>query len=1196
LVTITGTGFSTTLADNVVQFEDAFATVLSATDTELQVRAGSSTITGDAEIKVFLKLSIESTCNIAAGCMMPYSDTGIPTVDTATSILTPQNGEVTIKGTNFGDNPVGYIGTYMQETVSSSATEIVIKLIKMDDNEALSFEVRTDTVSLPSIVLTLPVSQVLLSITPSVGSSGGQKITLSTIGIGESSASNLNIYYGSGSTSVSVCDTITVVSSSVIECVTTKNTDIATNTLMLSFTQTSSLTGRVSTVTLSCSDSADCQYETTVADTPTLSSVVKSNGDTQLDVTVSGLALDSTYAVNVYYGGVKVEADTIVSTTDLTFQFTDGFPPGVVDVQVSFEKDGNLLYSTSVTETIALAATASTPVTCSWAGGCEIRFDQQAIMQGAEVGDISVTVCGYAATLDLDGSTNSQLVARAPRYSNIHSLDNFKVEQSQQISGTVTSLPTSMGQFAFDGITSTMYKSNTDDNCYVQTDFGSGLVGRVDKLKFFMNRMTDKVTNFVDKLIFQSSADGSTWTDEYAADISLRVGWNTFTPATALKTQYYRFYSATKEACQIGEIQFWGNIVEDTSDTSKTCNVTLTAPGGQTLLFEDQVIYDDSASAVVNSISPRYGTYKGGEVVTFTGTGFPTTHTEVTVTIDNVVCSVISSSDTQITCTSGARPSIVADGETVVTFTGSTKIGYASMQELKYNYANYWSDLDTWSGEYIPQDGDTVSIPKGQTLLVDVDYSNQLVAVIVEGSLIFEPESDPTHHRWFDAEYIYVSENAVLEIGTETDRYTSMLTITMHGTRESAQIPDYGNKGIFVRYGKLDMHGNERDYTWTELGVTMNFGDNQATLKTAVDWQVGEEIVIAPTDFNVDHAEAFKISAIDNTGSTTVLTLNTTAKYKHYSGSKEYNVTNDIGNQLNKTLEMRAEVGLLTRNVVYQGADDDSIANKYGAHVMMHSPGDDSLTGRISYCEFRQVGQAFQLGRYPIHFHMVGTLHNSYIKGNSIHHTYNRACTIHGVHYLTIEQNVAYETMGHTFFIEDGGETKNILLNNLAIKTKRSWSLLNTDQTPASFWITHPDNQFIGNHAAGSDRYGFWFDLQTNPTGPSFDSNICPEYEQLGEFTGNVAHSNGRYGLRIFHRFNPSDNPCNPSSGNHIETHFRDFLGYKNVRTAIIAEELGSLRFHNIRVADNLLSGVEFGITDVGPWLNSSSVDYHLQD
>jgi hypothetical protein len=111
--------------------------------------------------------------------------------------------------------------------------------------------------------------------------------------------------------------------------------------------------------------------------------------------------------------------------------------------------------------------------------------------------------------------------------------------------------------------------------------------------------------------------------------------------------------------------------------------------------------------------------------------------------------------------------------------------------------------------------------------------------------------------------------------------------------------------------------------------------------------------------------------------------------------------------------------------------------------------------------------------------------------------------------------------MGHTFFIEDAAETKNLIEDNLIMQVHRSWSLLNTDMTPACFWITHPDNIFRRNHAVGADRYGYWFDTKPHSTGPSTDVNICPENSQLGEFTDNVAHSNSKYGLRIFHKLIP---------------------------------------------------------------------------
>lgn len=292
---------------------------------------------------------------------------------------------------------------------------------------------------------------------------------------------------------------------------------------------------------------------------------------------------------------------------------------------------------------------------------------------------------------------------------------------------------------------------------------------------------------------------------------------------------------------------------------------------------------------------------------------------------------------------------------------------------------------------------------------------------------------------------------------------------------------------------------------------------------------------------------------------------------------------------------MRAEVGLLTRNIVYRGDPETSAKNQYGAHIMLHSPGDESSIGRIEYVELTDVGQAFKLGRYPLHFHMIGTVHKSYVRGNAIHQTYNRAITIHGVHYFRVIRNVAFDTMGHTVFIEDAAETKCLIDGNLIMKTKASFSLINTDQTPASFWITHPDNQFRNNHAAGSDRYGYWYDTQLTAMGPSYDPNICPENSKVGEFRDNVAHSNGRYGFRIFHNLVPRKYPCKPlvfdatkdiSKGEDpyhenplIEANFYNLISYKNGRNGAIVERIGSMRFHNFKCADNLEAGIEVSMS-----------------
>ena len=157
--------------------------------------------------------------------------------------------------------------------------------------------------------------------------------------------------------------------------------------------------------------------------------------------------------------------------------------------------------------------------------------------------------------------------------------------------------------------------------------------------------------------------------------------------------------------------------------------------------------------------------------------------------------------------------------------------------------------------------------------------------------------------------------------------------------------------------------------------------------------------------------------------------------------------------------------------------------------------------------------------------------------------------------------------MGHTIFIEDAAETRNLIENNLIVDVRRSWSLLNTDQTPASIWITNPDNIIRGNHAAGSDRYSYWYDTQKTAIGPSFDENVCPENFKLGEFSDNVAHSNGRYGLRIFHNHIPRVHPCepvdydpeSPTYNPPIIAEYRNLVSYKNGRNGAIAERVGAV-------------------------------------
>lgn len=106
----------------------------------------------------------------------------------------------------------------------------------------------------------------------------------------------------------------------------------------------------------------------------------------------------------------------------------------------------------------------------------------------------------------------------------------------------------------------------------------------------------------------------------------------------------------------------------------------------------------------------------------------------------------------------------------------------------------------------------------------------------------------------------------------------------MSGSYYGAQQPMFGNKGIACLECKFSMIGQTRNKTWTTIAQTIAAGTNTLTLSEAVDWKVGEQIVVAATSFDHNEAEMVTITAVNGL----VLTVNQSFVNSHYSGIETY--------------------------------------------------------------------------------------------------------------------------------------------------------------------------------------------------------------------------------------------------------------------------------------------------------------------
>ncbi|GFO45238.1 transmembrane protein 2-like [Plakobranchus ocellatus] len=300
-------------------------------------------------------------------------------------------------------------------------------------------------------------------------------------------------------------------------------------------------------------------------------------------------------------------------------------------------------------------------------------------------------------------------------------------------------------------------------------------------------------------------------------------------------------------------------------------------------------------------------------------------------------------------------------------------------------------------------------------------------------------------------------------------------------------------------------------------------------LHDVTSWQLGDEVVVASTDFDWRQAEVKTIVSCRECEPNQIR-VDGAFKYTHF-GEVTYGV------------DERAEVGLLSRNIRVEGElQERCYSNTEHEEYLCGLFGRDTFGGQIiirdrSYAriegmQLTHMGQQAVLASYPLHFHLCDEVHGQYLRNNVIRDSNSRCITIHGTDYLDVSGNVCLNHLGHGIFLEDSVEQFNTIRGNLVIGTTYG-TLLFSDMNPSwcenrkicgglsSYWITHPNNYFTDNVAAGCDVSGMVLSFADRPLGPSLQRSKDQgkfyekrtRYMKVPEFARNVMHSNKNHGL-----------------------------------------------------------------------------------
>jgi hypothetical protein len=251
-------------------------------------------------------------------------------------------------------------------------------------------------------------------------------------------------------------------------------------------------------------------------------------------------------------------------------------------------------------------------------------------------------------------------------------------------------------------------------------------------------------------------------------------------------------------------------------------------------------------------------------IPTVTGTSSPTVMGTTTTSTGSTTTSVsttgtggtggtattVASTDTAGAGTTVSGTTVSAPTTTTTTLTISSSASPDSANTVISGEMR-WSDPATWGGT-LPAAGAEIVIPAGRTVILDTQTAS-LGRLRIDGTLRFVGDNVA-----LTAASIQVT--GALLAGAPGVPFTGRAVVTLTGAPVT---PNDGiARGLVVNGGELFLYSAAPAPAWTKLAEHAESGVRSLTLKDAVNWQSGDSIVVAPTEYyGVAQTERLELAA-----------------------------------------------------------------------------------------------------------------------------------------------------------------------------------------------------------------------------------------------------------------------------------------------------------------------------------------------